>query len=438
MDEPMVSQKLANWRNYYRHLKLWDQSNPKKAPYSATKAWLEDQKAHRAGFAQLRPETDHRLIQDGPYIVLNTYAPPVHPIQGGEVDTVIEFIEHLVPNEMERELFWDWHALKVVNPEWRMHGLIMVTKTYGTGRGTWFDIIQRLFGMAYVKEVSLADMLGSGSQSTFNAYLADSLIVTVPEALEEKEESRGWRVRHIAYERLKLLCEPQATMKYIKRKYGGNGEQMVHASIIISTQHKDALAIPEGDRRLIVINNAETPLAEAPNDLQTRIHNWKLKPANIGALENALRLHARNAKYDPFALPIKTDAKDDMVEMGRGEIDQAYDYMLETALGDIVTHQQWLTFVYKARQDLDLEIPVGPKADMAMSKLLQKRAWRIKSLPKSGQLKVQGVVVRPWIIRNQEKWEENAPNYAIAQEIIKNGNPRGNTVQIGPKGQKPT
>jgi len=431
IDHPQRAYSLANFRESHKYLQLWNQNKPKKAPYAATKNWLEDPKTLRAHIVEMRPQSDLRLIQEPPFTVLNTYKPPVHPSTGGEIETVVEFIEHLVPNETERELFWDWHATKLVNPEYRMHCLIMVTPIYGTGRGTWNDILQRLFGLSYVKEVSLADMIGNGSQSAYNDYLADSLFVTVPEALEQREESHGWIARHIAFERLKQISEPQASMKHIKRKYGRNGMQMVYASILIATQHVDALAIPEGDRRLIVIENATESLAEAPNDLQTRIHDWKLKPENIGALEKALRLHARHSKYKPFDMPMMTTAKDTMIQIGRGEIDQAYDYMHENAQGDIVTHQQWLSWVYKARQELDLEIPIGPKADMAMSKVLQRRAWRIKSLPKSGQLKVKGTLVRPWIIRNRDKWEGNTSNFEIGQEIIRNGDPRGPNRSIG-------
>lgn len=398
----------------------------------ATRAWLRDPNALKAHCVELRPDQpDEILVDRGDVTIFNTYAPPAHPDGGGEAETVLEFIEHLIPNPIERQQFVDWHAIKVANPSYRMHGLVLVTRSYGTGRGVWFQILGKLFGQEYVCPIVLSDLIGGNSQSAYNEYLADNLILTVAEAFEEKEDASRWTVRHSAYEKLKVLIEPAAGFVRVKRKYGGILKAMCYASTEIATNHTDALAIEPGDRRLIVLDCTDVPLWEAMSDLKDRIVTWMQEPANIGALQRWLAERALVTDYNPFDQPIMTPAKERMIEAGQSDTDAAYDWMLENAVGDLVTIEQFGGFALRAKVELGLELPIA--IDMkkkALTAVLQKRAKKISGLPKCG-IKVGGKVpVRPWIIRNFEQWKSSTDHPKIKAEILRNGIPTDNVVDF--------
>jgi hypothetical protein len=384
--------------------------------------WLSDRRALKADYAQMRPDRpDEITIKAGQEIIFNTYRKPEHPASGGELDTLFEFIDHLIPTVTERDIFYDWHALKVANPGYRLHGLVMVTPTFGTGRGTWYQIVERLFGIEYVRSIEYDDIIGNTSQSTYNESFANSLVISVEEVYERIDGKSHWETRHVAYEKLKNICEPVARPTYIKRKYGRNSHEMVFASLLISSNHSDALAVPPGDRRLTIIDNGRVKLTQAPNDLYGRIEAWKDDPANIGALYRWLEARAaKGVVYDPLGDPPETPAKARMIDAGQSDIDRLYTLYCDQAKGDICVPYQWRMFAMNYAINCDYDLPIGSGLDRAITAIISKLACRIDGLPPTG-IKMHGHPVRPWIIRNVAQWKGSADREKVRAEIDKNG-----------------
>lgn len=437
LDSPWRAYSLDGWRQSIKHLRVAHPNPPRSNPNKTIEffeLWIQDPDTLRADYAALRPDhPGESVVQLGRERVMNTYRRPDH-VTGGEIETFAEFLKHLVPGEFERDLFIAWLGRKVAFPGERMHGMVMVTPAYGTGRGTLVQIMQRLFGMEYVNEVELADLIGQGGQSQYNAYLADSLIVTVGEALEERENMSKWAARHVAYERLKVVCDPVANRMHVRRKYGANSTEQIFASLFISSNHMDALAIEEGDRRLIVLDNCEVPLVNAPSNLYARIHAWKDNPANIGELAEWLPLFADD--YDGAGEPPMTPAKERMIEAGQSDVGRLFEIFVDQCEGDIVTPAQWRQFAHGARMQYDLDLPSDPtRRENALTVVVQQKARRIDVLPKVG-IKMQGRPVRPWVIRNFGEWIGCSDTDSIRHEILKNGEPGGsNVVQLPSKGK---
>lgn len=445
IDQPEYIFKLSGFKRAREHLTV---PNPSPArgrakEITAVDAWLRDPNTLRADAAALRlDQPDALFIQDGKVRVFNTYCPPDHRLiaEEGELDTVMEFIEHLVPRGTDRALFLDWHALKAAHPAWRMHGLVMVTQSYGTGRGTWTQILRRLFGIPYVNQVELHDLVGLGGQAQFNEYLVDSLIVSVPEALEERsEDATTWHARHRAYEQLKLVCDPIADRVAVKRKYGRNSTEWVYASVQISSNHTDALVIPQDDRRLIVLDNGEIPLTQAADDLYNRIHRWKEDPANIAALHRYLLQRAETATYDPFGDPPNTTAKQRMIDRGQSDLELLWDEYAHGGVteGDICVFSQWHAFVQRVRHQRDVSLPTNKgKFEAGLRSVMSQHCKRPEEIP--DQIRVAGQVVRPWIIRNFDKWLHCDDNAAIREEVLKNEPAKDETVVSFPKPERET
>lgn len=397
-----------------------------------SKVWQVDANKKVARRAVMRPETTDVLVPlaDGSDItIFNTYRPPVHPETGGSIDVVMEFIEYLIPAVFERSLFLDWHALKMAHPEWRLHGFVMVTKTFGTGRGTWSHIVGDLLGEDYVQEITLDTLIGTGSQAQYTDWMGDSLVVTVPEAYTDLDSSK-WKARRNAYERIKSVCDPTSSRTLIKRKYGRNAASQVYTSLLISSNHVDALAIDPDDRRLIVIDNTEIPLAKAPGDLQTRIHAWRTDRSNIGALHRWLLERAKCVDYDPVGMPPITDAKQRMIDSGQSDLDLAFDWMIEHAAGDLVTHHQWRRFALQAKEELALEWDALSSFENGLKAVLKLRGEKVDNGTQTGVIKISSNVVRPWAIRKLSRWTKGANNRDIRCELSKNGEVGGQLLKI--------
>ena len=437
LDAPARSVPLTGFRQRLMHKTMPDPNAPATNPNKRipiTQAWERSPHTKRADFAELRPDRpDDEIVREGSLEILNTYLPPDHPESGGDKRAFFDFMQHLIPREAERELFVDWLASKYAHPARRQHAMVMVTPAFGTGRGTLCQIIERLFGQEYVTEVGFDRLMGEGSQSQYNEFLAGSLIVTVGEALVENENRTKWRSRHMAYEHLKRMVSPEAQRMHVTRKYGRNSTERIFASLLIQSNHMDALAIEPGDRRVIVISNTETPLIEAGN-LQERIHAWKLDPANIGALGRYLTERAERIAYDPEGIPPMTPAKEAMIESGQSDTERLFEIFQDEAAGDVCTASQWRAFAHAARMRYELDLPSDPeRLEKALNAVLQKHARRPEIDNKNGQIKIGGTLVRPWIIRNIEHWQHGAGNTELREEVLKNGPPGGAVVEFKPK-----
>jgi hypothetical protein len=278
----------------------------------------------------------------------------------------------------------------------------------------------------------LSDLIGTGGQAQYNAYMADSLMVTIGEALEEREDISKWTARHVAYERLKIVCDPISNRVHVRRKYGRNSTEQIFASLFISSNHTDALAIEPGDRRLIVLDNCEVPLVQAGDDLYDRIHAWNAEPRNISTLYTFMCNREQQAAYEPFGEPPMTPAKERMIEAGQSDVDRLFEIFVEQADGDIATAAQWRHFAHNARLQYDLDLPADPiRRDNALAMVIQQKARRIDTLPATG-IKIKGRPVRPWIIRNFGTWKGSEDKNAIRAEILRNGEPGGVVVQLPP------
>jgi hypothetical protein len=437
LTHPMRVYPLDGFIRSMQHLQVPDPNPPVSNPNKMipfTKLWERDTATLKADYAAMRPDhPEDDIISIGDETVMNTYLPPEHVDTGNECGTFLEFINHLLPVRREQFIFLDWLSHKLLNPGDRMHGMVMVTPAYGTGRGTLVQIMQKLFGIEYVNEVELSDLIGTGGQSQFNSYMADSLIVTVAEALEEREDISKWAARHVAYERLKVVCDPVSNRAHVRRKYGRNSTEQIFASLFISSNHTDALAIEPGDRRLIVLDNCELPLVQAELDLYGRIHAWKDDPANIAALYTFMCTRAKQAAYEPFGEPPMTPAKERMIEAGQSDVDRLFELFVEQAEGDIATAAQWRHFAHNARLQYDLDLPADPtRRDNALAVVIQQKARRIDTLPAAG-IKLKGRPVRPWVIRNFGAWRGSEDKDKIRAEILRNGEPGGMVVELPPE-----
>ena len=427
LDDPVIGTKAPQFSKLYRG-KAISQKTGREA--TVTNAFLDHSAATKCRYMSLRPDKpDDLVIAKGRDRILNTYRRPIHDIQGGESATFDEFMRHLIPRDAERDLVLDWIATKLQHPYLRMHALVMVApKVYGTGRGTFYKVVSALIGEEYATKTSLAHLTGATTQSQYNDYLSSSLLVYIAEARDgsSDEGKATYYTRKHAYEQIKSVVETDAERELIVRKGVANITEKVWSSILISTNHADALAIEDGDRRLVMVSNGR----EIAPDLAERINVWRRNPANIAQVYGELMLRA--PKYDPHGIPPMTPAKRFMLDASRSGIDEAWQLFAKAATGDICTIQQWRSYAHQMRAEHGLDFPDAHKVERALDRKINDETtpWLFD---KRKQVKIDGRPYRPYIIRNEKDWAELDYGKEVSNEIKKNGPPDSVLLSLPPK-----
>ena len=306
---------------------------------SPVDTWLTlPEKVSVAG-RRLRPDMPRPLFEEAGALYVNRYAPPAHPVQGGQTKTFDIFLERLVPNQIERDWLLQWLAHKIRVPWVPMVATIMVAEDFGSGRGTLGEILALILGAQFFKECEFSMLTGSSAAARFNSMFAESLFVIVNEAAEE--EGHKFSVRRTAYEVLKGVVDPNGSaLRRFEAKNQDAWMQRPFMSLLIATNHPDAVKLPKGDRRFAVITNGPKMTPEQ----RAAIRAWMAVPENIGALYRKLMALPVAASFDPY-MPPTFDGKREMIDLARSPLDIAWGMAREEIRGRLFTGTQAITLM---------------------------------------------------------------------------------------------
>lgn len=271
------------------------------------------------------PSTTARIVTSQGENYVNLFSIPAWghgPIDPEHVKKFEDFLEYLVPDAGDREYFTTWLAAKCQDMSFRGAGIVMVANKQGVGRSTLADMIRTLIGPPNVADVPLTEIVG-GSQ--FNEWQEKPFIIT-EETLSANPDNF-----YNHYEKIKTLVDTTPKMVTINPKFGLKREVKTYGSYLFLSNHANAIAVAEGDRRLYVMNNAPRP--ETPAYFTT-LHKW------IGALDDdGLPTWGRHIFRWLQTLPVdiefmtapppKTQAKIDMAGAALSTIDFAVLKLLE-------------------------------------------------------------------------------------------------------------
>jgi hypothetical protein len=267
---------------------------------------------------RMHPGMAFPLYEEGGAFYKNTYRAPHHE-GAGALGPWLAFIEHLLPEPVERHWFLDWLAHKLRHPEIPSISIIMVATdasgapVYGCGRNTLCKIITHLLGPRYVRSLDFDVLAGRSAQGVYTDWMAYSVMVYVSEARDA--EGGRWTSRNALYERLKELVDPtpQPRTFHVKGKQAFEG--LSFTSYMIMSNNNDALKLPADDRRFTALRNGvrlEQPAAKL-------INHWMGEPGNIAELARALA--ARDLSGFNAYEPLHTATKTTMQELARTEFD---------------------------------------------------------------------------------------------------------------------
>jgi hypothetical protein len=302
--------------------------------------------------AQMRPDKPQPAFRDNGKLHLNTYRTLELPTSG---DSAIgwAFLEHLLPIEPERKFFTQWLAHKLLHPDVRGPGIVMVAHDeYGTGRGSLVALIRSMFANNLVSEIDFKTLAGTTYQSQYNDWLEKHLIVAVSEAQETAANQSRWQTRSNAYERLKEVIDPAATHFNAVRKGISNGASRTFCSIMVMTNHMDSVVLPANDRRLAILENGGTQ----PPEYWTAFHAWREDLSNVGAFVAELKKFDLTG-YSAYEAPPMTAAKADMVEAGSSELDRLAAEALSKFRNTVLVKEQVILEIEHLLAESSVEVP---------------------------------------------------------------------------------
>lgn len=315
--------------------------------------WLEHADRIEVASIAMRPDQRWPIFREAGALHLNTYRPPVRVKSNGNSAPGFAFIEHLLPVPAEREYFLRWLSHKYQNPAIRGPGIIMVAhERYGTGRGTLIKMLRAIFSDSLVQNIDFKMLSGQTYQSQYNEWLADSLIVAVDEAQEVATTLSKWQARSNAYENMKSTIDPSNTHITIVRKGFKNIAARTFASVIVMTNHSDAVILPHGDRRFSIMENG----APKPQEFWNAIHAWLDQPANVSAFVEELVAYPLGG-YNAYEPPPMTASKAEMVEAGTSELDRAFDHALAGLADTLIVKEQITLKIEDYLSDNNVEVP---------------------------------------------------------------------------------
>jgi hypothetical protein len=279
---------------------------------------------------QTRPDRPRPTFVEDGLTIFNRYWPPAHPTSGGEIETFKTFFAHLVPDEKERTWFWNYLAHKARRPWVPMVAVIMVAEEFGSGRRTLFDILELLFGEAYVVPCSFGELTGATAGARFNDRLANALIAVVNEAVAEDGEQQAQR--RLNYEALKNSVDPSPTAR---RRFEAKGQhayaQRSATSVMIATNHRDLVKLPWNDRRFSVITCGKRMTKEDAAKIRAWMACRKTSGRSTGPLLDMPAVPA--TEFNPFGEPPPFAGRREMIGMGKSRLEDSYEATIDALEG---------------------------------------------------------------------------------------------------------
>lgn len=365
-------------------------------PTPATKRWIEHRYKKIAETTGYKPGSG-RIIErfDGRFEI-NEFYMPEHPRTSdmSKVSTFLNHMAYLVPDAWQREFFIARLAWMVQRPERRCPiSILHVATAHGTGRGWVSQLMERVLGpwnCARTRMKILCD-------NQFHDYLHNTLLCTIDEVREnDKRYEVNDKIRDV-------LTEPRFE---VNRKYGSKKTMDIYTGFLFYTNHFDALALPEEDRRIAVLGGPEFAASEdhyaslygalSDGDFIAQVY-WYLMGVDL-------------SRFNWQRAP-ETKERLLMIESNKSDVESALIEILDNPPAPAMTYQQIVNAIL-AEAGMDVEIN-----QKHITRVLKERTKR-----EPVRVKIDGFVYRIWIlVKNNEFSNEELREIYKACEILQSG-----------------
>jgi len=384
---------MNGMRNTYPRSTIVYTADGKQRSVSEYQRWLTSESRVVVMGPIFEPSNPSRLIDRQGDLYVNQYAPPswgTGPYDPGHIKMFEDFVKYLIPDVFEREYFLDWLAAKCQDMGFRGAAIVMVAQRQGIGRSTLATMIEHLLGGVNVRNEPFEKVVG---ETQFNEWLEAPFVVS------DETLNTGGLDNYRTYEKLKEIIDPRPKIVTINPKYGKQRRSMVHSSFLFLSNHSNALAMSEDDRRFFVISNPHTP---AEPEYFMKLNEWLSQYDREGKHEWARHVFRwlNERKVDMKGLlapPKQTAAKAAMIQESRGDIDAVSEAVTNCWPCEYITKKQFTHAIEFFASRIDLYELKNAKAQI--SRVFSSMTY---PLAESALMKLDGKPTRFRVITRRE------------------------------------
>jgi hypothetical protein len=373
-------------------------------PVAVATAFIEDDKTKKAVSTKYTPVSPHKddgMTSAFKQTYVNTYVPPNWAETSDEPEIFLEHMKYLIPKANECEVFLDWLAYKIQHPGVRSYATVMVAEdSFGIGRSWIKDMLMAVL-QGHVNTVSLAQLIGKGTsaEQTYNDWMAGCQFLVVEEA---KDSGLTRDDFYHGYETFKQMVDTKVNQNVrINPKFGRTRMEDVYFNALILSNHADAMALPDGDRRVFVVENPtkrrdyeyyDVLTSSLKNGEPARVYWWLM--------------HRDVSSFD-HVYPPMTQAKSLMIESTRAPSDAIFDHILENHAPDLVTKVTLRKAVMSAAREFDMDKIMREPAGVARMIWRKIKSLRPEDVKNGARYMVDGKQTEVRAIRQKALWKDN-------------------------------
>ena len=392
-------------------------------PILISNAFIEHSNTSKCVGTMYRPTSrvdDTGIVNAFEQSYVNTYVPPNWPETDAPPDIFLEHMNYLIQQDDQHEVFLNWLAYKIQNPLSRSYAVVMVAEdAYGTGRSWMKDMLSKVL-QGHVNTTSLPALIGKGTsaEQTYNDWMACCQFLVIEEAKDTISRDDFYH----SYETFKQMVDTRVAENIrINPKYGRTRRENIYFNALIFSNHADALALPEGDRRAYVLEN---PTKRLDYDYYERLSNALCtdEPARV----YWWLMHRDVSKFDNVYPPM-TEAKARMIESTRAPSDAIIEHILENHAPDLVTRSTLKTAIFLAACDLEMNHIMREPSGIVKILWRKMKTLRPDDAKHGARYMVKGNLQAEGGIRNQGEWlsaDINRDDIAVEAEFEKAKKPK--------------
>lgn len=325
-----------------------------------------------------------QVLPDGGYNLWKGWG--VEP-KAGDVAPFIKLINHIFKEDKEAKTwFLQWLAYPLQNPGVKMFtGTLLFSLAHGTGK----SLIGYTMGKIYGDNFSVVS--GEELRSSFNEWAKNKQFVLGEEITGSDKRTDGDRLKH-------MVSREQVS---INTKYQPVYSLSDCANYLLTTNHPDALFLENSDRRMFVYEIEGAPL---PTEFYTKVYNTWKETTGPAALFYYLLHSVDCSTFDPRAPALMTNAKADMHELSRSDVDAWAVQLANDPMSLLqIDGKPLQRDLYSVSELLGLYDPTGAKRTtlIALSKALRRAGLR-----RVGVVRTKRGLALLWAVRNVQYWTQ--------------------------------
>lgn len=228
---PLWQLSDQGWRDFFKI--LLDPPVNKLNPERSIAVW--------SGKQVFIPQNDQKVIFEKGTATINTWSRPIYrKTVGVEASAFNDFIEYVIPNDAERDVFLDWLVwvlrYEAQKPAW---AIMLYSEKQGTGKSTLAEVLIELFGRLNTGRVNGVNKL----IGRFNKEVLENKLVIVEEVEVKRGSPQANAIKSLVTED-SIMVEAKLMPVYV---------QQIHCAFLMTTNHLP-LWLEESDRRFFILN----------------------------------------------------------------------------------------------------------------------------------------------------------------------------------------